>query len=156
MSSPSLPPADPPPAAAAPSARRVLAWRAGISAVLLAGIAGLVYLAVTGITGDRGRLRGDFTASSCTRASYHVRGSSYDCLGSFRGGDVSIPVLSLHSTGRLDRGERVGATVDSPDANTATPVSESRWRLIVTSAGALLLLVALISLWRQILRSRRT
>jgi hypothetical protein len=137
-----------------PASRRVLAWRSGVSAVLLAGMAGLIWLAVAGVLGDRGRVRGEFTASSCTRASYHVHGSSYDCLGSFHAGDVSIPVISLHSTGRLNRGEHVTATIENADSNTATPVSESRWRLIVTTAGTLLLLVVLIAIWRPARRRR--
>ena len=138
MSSPLPPAAD----------RRVLAWRLGISAVLVAGIAGLVYLAVHGALGDRSRVRGDFTTSSCTRASYHGRGTSYDCLGSFRAGDLHLPVVSLHNTGRLNRGDTIGATVSGPDANTATPASESRWRLIVTTAGSLILAVYLYAIWK--------
>jgi hypothetical protein len=133
---------------------RARRWRWALTAVLLAGVAGLVVLAVTGVLGDRGRYRGEVTVVACTFLTYRPHGSAYTCAGSFAGGDIRIPVVTFTNDGRLDAGTRVAATVSGPDARTANLVSESRWRLIVSGAGAVLLLAVLVQLWRAP-RSRR-
>jgi hypothetical protein len=119
-----------------------------VTAVLLAAAVGLVALAVTGVLGQRGRHRGEVTVVRCTFLTYHLHGSTYSCTGSFAGGGIRIPFVTFDNEGRLDPGARVAATVSGPSADTASLVSESRWRVIVTGGGAALLLLGVVLLWR--------
>lgn len=127
----------------------VLRWKIGVSVVLLAAIAGLVAIAVTGLLGDRSEHRGVVTVSGCTFRSYAVHSNLYSCYGSFAADDLRVPYVTFVNSGRIDPGARLAATVSGPDDDTAHLVSEGWWRLAVTGGGALLLTVPLIAIWRR-------
>ena len=114
---------------------------------LLAAVVGLVALAVTG--NRSGERRGEVTVSRCDYVRDELHGKLYSCAGSFTAdrGDFSVPYVTFDNLGRLDRGTRVAATVSGPDDTTASLVSESLWRLVLTLGGAAGAATLLVGLW---------
>jgi hypothetical protein len=135
--------------------RRVRRWRFGLGAALLAVAAGLGALAVIGVLSQRGQIRGQITVTSCVIATHRLHTVSYACVGTFAAdiGDAPDRGVSFHNDGPLRAGDHVAATVSGPGDSTASLVSNSWWRLVVTGGGALMFVVA-AALWGLTCRRR--
>ncbi len=127
-----------------------------VALLVLIGVV-LVAVEVRGYLRDRHERLGEVTVTSCSFKTFSQHGSVYDCRGSFTGdqSDLAIADVRFEHQGSLAAGERVRATLAGPGDETAHPVSESHWRLAVTSAGALLALGLAVGLWRAPATYRR-
>jgi len=122
----------------------------------LAAVAGLLSVALNGRHQDRAGHRGSVEVTGCTFSSYATHGDIYRCGGRFvaADGSFSIAYVSFVNDGRLDPGTRVAVIVAGPDATSATEVTESRARLLITGGGAVLLTVVLLAIWWLWLKAR--
>jgi hypothetical protein len=124
--------------------------------VVLAAVTGLLTVAVRGRHQDSAGHRGSVDVTGCTFASYATHGDIYRCGGNFTADDgtFTLPYVSFSNDGRLDPGAHVDVIVAGPAATTATEVTESRARLLVTVGGAILLAAFLLAVWRLWLKAR--
>jgi hypothetical protein len=127
-----------------------------LTVLLLAVIAGLVVVEIRGILSERGQHQGEVTVADCTFLSFARHVNTYTCEGSFTSdaADIRVPRVTFTNAGRLDPGSRVAATVSGPEDTTAHLVSESRWRLVLTTGFALGTAGLLVGLWRGTGRRR--
>ncbi|GAA0714893.1 hypothetical protein Drose_02120 [Dactylosporangium roseum] len=127
----------------------------GLTVLLVAGIAGLLTVAVRGALHDRDQVRGTVTVTGCTFEAYGRHGDTYLCRGRFSG-PFDVPEVMFPNLGELTAGTTVAAAVSGPGDTTADLVSEGYWRLVVTIGGSIALLVILVLVWRTRRHSARS